>query len=280
MKRTAYSPHMGIYVHGLKSDVKNDMSVQHYHDAYEIYFQLKGKRYVYLDNLCYTMSRGDVMILKPFELHYAQSRECDYYERYVVNFSKEIFGSILSDSELHVLFQKLDSGIVHFDEEHTQMLETLFVLAEKNSRKTGFLADKLLTATVLQIIATVIESYNERISGESIDLQIAKAIRYIEKNYRSEVSLEEISDFVGLSKYHFSRQFSKITGATAMQYLSNVRLSRVHSLLLNTKLTLGEIAEQTGFTSSENLSRVFKKHYGTTPATFRKLSKNCEVKAK
>lgn len=38
------------------------MSVQHYHDAYEIYFQLEGKRYVFLDNICYTLKRGDVAI--------------------------------------------------------------------------------------------------------------------------------------------------------------------------------------------------------------------------
>lgn len=62
MKRMAFSPHGNIYVQHLKSSQKHDMSVQHYHDAYEIYFQLEGKRYVFLDNICYTLKRGDVAI--------------------------------------------------------------------------------------------------------------------------------------------------------------------------------------------------------------------------
>ena len=262
MKRTAYSPHIGIYVQGLKTTVKNNMSVQHYHDAYEIYFQTNGTRYTFFDNFCYTLKRGDIAVFKPFELHYARSEECEYYERYVVNFSKDSFSGILTDSEIYMLFEKLESGIIHLDEEQTIRLEKLFALAEENAVKTGFLADKLLSGAVLQIIASVAEYKSIQANAESINPQIAKAIRYIEKNYSNAVELEKIADFAGLSKYHFSRLFSKVTGASAIEYLINVRLSKVHSLLLSTQDSITEIAIQTGFSSADNLSRVFKKKYG------------------
>ena len=45
MKRTAFSSHKELYVQYLKSENKHNMSVQHYHDTYEIYLQLSGKRY-------------------------------------------------------------------------------------------------------------------------------------------------------------------------------------------------------------------------------------------
>lgn len=45
MKRTAFSSHNELYVQYLRSENKHNMSVQHYHDTYEIYLQLSGKRY-------------------------------------------------------------------------------------------------------------------------------------------------------------------------------------------------------------------------------------------
>lgn len=58
MKRTVFSSHNELYVQYLKSENKHNMSVQHYHDTYEIYLQLSGKRYLFYDNTCYTLERG------------------------------------------------------------------------------------------------------------------------------------------------------------------------------------------------------------------------------
>lgn len=273
MERTVYSPHIGIYIQGLRTDVKNNMSMQHYHDAYEIYFQTKGTRYVFFDNSCHVLERGDVTIFKPFELHLAQSRECEYYERYVVNFSRESFAGILSDSEIYMLFEKIESGKIHLDEEKTVYLEKIFALAEENAQKKGFLASKLLSAMILQIIMTVLEWSEMSVSGAYIDPRVAKAIQYIEKNYSQAIGLDEIANSAGLSVYYFSRQFKKMTGVSAGEYLNDVRLTKIYNLLTNTKNTLDEIAQRTGFASSGNLSRAFKKKYGISPAKFRKSNK-------
>lgn len=67
---------------------KHDMPVQHYHDGYEIFLMLGGKRYLFYDNICFTLERGDMAVLRPFDIHYAQSRDAEYYERFVLNFSE------------------------------------------------------------------------------------------------------------------------------------------------------------------------------------------------
>ena len=64
MKRTAFSLHNELYVQYLKSENKHNMSVQRYHDTYEIYLQLSGKRYLFYDNTCYTLERGDLRFTK------------------------------------------------------------------------------------------------------------------------------------------------------------------------------------------------------------------------
>lgn len=275
MKRTAFSPHEGIYIQNLKTSQKNNMPVQHYHDAYEIYLQLDGKRYLFFDNICYTLERGDMAIFKPFDIHYAESREVDYYERYVLNFQSDVLNSVLTNSEVYLLLEKINSCVVHLTEEETTELCGYFERAEGYANQEGFLIRKLLCSSVLQLIVKAI-AYTDKsmaVAGEKIAPQIITALRYIDKHYKENISLDEISDAAHMSKYYFCRKFHSTTGATALEYLNNVRLTKVHNLLLSTDMTIDEIAHETGFMSAVNLTRAFKKVYGSAPREFRKLKK-------
>ena len=107
MKRKAFSPHDDIYIQYLRNMEKHDMPVQHYHDGYEIFLMLGGKRYLFYDNICFTLERGDMAVLRPFDIHYAQSRDAEYYERFVLNFSETALSALLSREELRLLREKL-----------------------------------------------------------------------------------------------------------------------------------------------------------------------------
>ncbi|MBR6637393.1 MAG: helix-turn-helix transcriptional regulator, partial [Lachnospiraceae bacterium] len=60
------------------------------------------------------------------------------------------------------------------------------------------------------------------------------------------------------------------TGATFLEYLHNICLAEVHKMLIGTDLPLSEIASKTGFTSTAQLTRVFKQVYDVAPRDFRK----------
>lgn len=251
------------------------MSVQHYHDAYEIYLQMDGKRYLFYDNICYTLERGDMAVFEPFDIHYAESREVDYYERYVLNFQADVLSSVLSDSEMSLLLGKINSCVIHLNEEQIDELCGYFKRAEEYANKNGFLMHKLLCTSVLQLIVKVI-AYTDKsidVTEEKIAPQIITALRYIDKHYKENISLKDISDAAHMSKFYFCRKFHSTTGATALEYLNNVRLTKVHNLLLSTDMTIDEISRKTGFMSTVNLTRAFKKVYGSSPREFRKLRK-------
>lgn len=275
MKRTAFSPHEGIYIQNLKTSQKNNMPVQHYHDAYEIYLQLDGKRYLFYDNICYTLERGDLLILKPFDIHYAESREVEYYERYVLNFQPDALKCVLTNAEVYSLLEKIRSGVIHLTESETESLLGYFERADEYANHSGFLSHKLFCSSVLQLIIKAIGYTDEslEVTGEQIAPQIITALRYIDKHYKENISLDEISEAAHMSKYYFCRKFHQTTGATAIEYLNNVRLTKVHNLLISTNMTIDEIAAQTGFMSAVNLTRAFKKVYGSAPREFRKTKK-------
>lgn len=275
MKRTAFSPHDGIYIQHLKTNQKHNMPVQHYHDGYEIYLQLDGKRYLFYDNICYILERGDVAIFKPFDIHYTESREADYYERYVLNFGEHVLSSILSESELHFLLEKINGCVIHLDEEQTEKIYGYFLRADEYSKQNGFFAHKLLHTAVFQLILKTME-YTDgsiEVTGEQIEPNIIKALRYIDKHYTEHISLDDIAEVAHMSRFYFCRKFHSTTGATVLEYLNNVRLTKVHNLLLSTQMSIDEIAVITGFSSAVNLTRAFKKVYGNSPRDFRKEKK-------
>lgn len=273
MKETAFSPYNEIYINRLHSLDKNNMTVQHYHDTYEIYLALGGKRYMFFDNICYTLQRGDIAVIKPFNIHYSQSLDSSYYDRYVINFKMDSFEPVLTRDEIYMLTQKLQACIIHLTDEQTRRMFDLYDNIKTYSERDGFLSDKLVLFEILKLIMYIIECSDagKAESEERIPENIVRILTYINEHYADELSLDDISAAVNLSKFHMCRIFKDITGATIAEYLNNVRLTKIHSLLVNTNESLGVIAAQTGFSSSVNLARVFKKAYGVSPSEFRKL---------
>jgi len=74
---------------------------------------------------------------------------------------------------------------------------------------------------------------------------------------------------LGLSPYHFQRQFKRITGRTPGEYLKELRLKRAKELLLTTSLEITEIAYAAGFNSLSSFYAVFRKMAGMAPGQYR-----------
>ena len=181
---------------------------------------------------------------------------------------------ILSREETGILLEKFPSCVLHLPEREIGQLYYEFQKAEQYEKKTGFLSEKMMGTQVLQIIMLLIEHMDDTflVKGKKISPQMIKVLEYIQAHYKETITLDEIAEYAHMSKYYFCRSFRNLTGATVLEYINNVRLARVHNLLVHTRDSIEEIALQTGFSSSSNLARVFKKTYGVSPREFRKES--------
>lgn len=275
MRRTAFSPHERVYIDHVCNKGKYDMNVQHYHNTYEIYLQVMGKRYLFHDNICHMLERGSLVIFAPFDIHYAQSREANNYERYVLNFRESDLDDILTAEERFMLLDKLKAGVIKLSEEQTKETITFFESMIKYDIQKGFLSDKLLACEIVQFLAYmsgwIVSEYGD--GGHSVPEYVMTALKFINAHYREPITLDDIVDAVHVSKFYFCRMFREVTGATVMDYLTNMRLTKVHNMLLNTNMKIDEIAEKNGFAAATALTRSFKKIYGMSPRDFRKQSK-------
>ena len=100
--------------------------------------------------------------------------------------------------------------------------------------------------------------------------KIEKASKFIENNYASSISIHDTAGKAGMSHAAFIKAFKLYQGITPARFLMQVRIRQAADLLVNTNLTMEDIAEQTGFQNRDYLSRVFSKITGKAPAQFRK----------
>lgn len=99
---------------------------------------------------------------------------------------------------------------------------------------------------------------------------IKKAIKYIEKHFSKPITVEDLAEKIGMSKYHFTRLFKKSTGYSPYEYLIVTRLNYSKELLKTTEYPVYEIAMKTGFDSASHYIKTFKQKEGNTPLVFRK----------
>ena len=97
-------------------------------------------------------------------------------------------------------------------------------------------------------------------------------MRYMEDNYMSSISIEELSKVVNLSPFHFTRLFKQEAGMSPHAYITQLRVNRAQDLILRGESLLG-IAYELGFADQSHFSRTFLKLTGVSPVKFNTASK-------
>ncbi|WDZ95223.1 helix-turn-helix domain-containing protein [Herbaspirillum sp. WKF16] len=100
--------------------------------------------------------------------------------------------------------------------------------------------------------------------------RIHKALRWLEENMASPVSMNDAANFVSMSERNFQRQFKRETGLTPHGFLLKIRLEAVRQHLRETDLPVDKIARRCGFFSGEHVAKLFRKHLDTSPVEYRR----------
>ncbi|NDV83786.1 hybrid sensor histidine kinase/response regulator transcription factor [Bacteroides sp. 51] len=103
---------------------------------------------------------------------------------------------------------------------------------------------------------------------------IQKAIQYVEDNIaRCELSVEELSRELGMSRVHLYKKLLSITGKSPIEFIRVIRLKRAAQLLRQSQQNVSEIAYQVGFNSPKYFSKYFKEEFGVLPSAYQDKEK-------
>ncbi|WP_082002023.1 bifunctional helix-turn-helix domain-containing protein/methylated-DNA--[protein]-cysteine S-methyltransferase [Chryseobacterium vietnamense] len=107
--------------------------------------------------------------------------------------------------------------------------------------------------------------------------RIAKAIEYIQRNFRLQPSLEEVAENIHLSPAHFQKIFTDWAGTSPKKFLQFISLEHAKNLLKEEKASLFDTAYETGFSSTSRLHDLFVKIEGMSPAEYKNGGKSLNI---
>ncbi len=257
-------------------DTAYNMKRQHYHDGYEIYLQLDGKRIFSVGGMEYTLAPKSLFIAAPFVLHMTTSAQDPHFKRYLLNISPLSLSSIMTSAETDELFAGLRSCVINLTDRELTETHNYFLQIHGYANDKTPKSQKLMQMSIAlfaDFLATIISKHPEitvHEMAENAATPISKAVAYINANYRHEIRLDFICDYVHMSKSNFCLVFKKTMGDTFVDYINAVRVSQAHKLILSTDMKLSEIAAEAGFSSVDYMSRIFKREHGLTPSELKR----------
>ncbi len=131
--------------------------------------------------------------------------------------------------------------------------------------ESEFMNEHRVSYLLHQIFSRLVMQETPKISSS-----VMKAQQFILRHYQESINVEDVAEHVLLSKSHLNRLFRKEMGCGPHEYLLQTRLNISKELLIDSSLSVEDIAFQTGFQSSTHFIRAFKQAAGMTPSYFRK----------
>lgn len=264
---------------------ENTRSQLHTHDYLELAYVVSGNFHQRILDNDITFSEGDLCLIDKNCLHqdYLDSGPATVLFLGIPN---KILETIISDNlvtERIVSFlrsalskQKNVQQYLHFrakakdlDKEMNECFYRLLLELIRNDEASSYICHGLLMR-IFQLLSNNYEfSLSKELRKEMNSMIFEEITSYIKVNYKN-VSLQKLSERFHFQEDYFNRLLKSKTGFTYTEYLQNIRLSEAGHLLINSSITIEQIASMVGYQNKGYFYKIFKLHYKMTPAVFRK----------
>ena len=102
------------------------------------------------------------------------------------------------------------------------------------------------------------------------DTDVADALRFIRNNCRSQITVEDVVNALTISRRVLEKRFRKLLNRSVLEEIRKARTDAAARMLVETEMSVSQIAEKLGYTETAHLSRYFHKEKGVSPIAFRK----------
>ncbi|MBQ8551903.1 MAG: helix-turn-helix transcriptional regulator [Clostridia bacterium] len=226
-------------------------------DFYLIYM-LGGTMDVFLEDGIHKVVSGNVILFPPhyhYRYIYKGGEELSYLW---VHFTGSYASRFLEECGLEVL-----AGIYNTscDNKITGGFQKMFDIFESGSRLWRQELACALEALILKVAAAVDVSTRER--------GFEKSVRYIHSSYHKDIQIPELAKMENLSYSGYIKLFKRRMGMPPSAYLIKLRMNAACDLLRNTDMSIKQVGVSVGYSDAHFFSRLFKKHTGVSPQSYR-----------
>ena len=152
--------------------------------------------------------------------------------------------------------------------QHFAEVQSLFDAIEKEAKSHAEIANYLTMALITKLAAFLREEGLQE--EQQTPTLAAKARAFIDKNYKEAIRLGDIATATHTNAYYLSHLFKAEIGLSPMKYVILRRIGEAQNLLINTDMTITQIAAQVGYNNSNYFQNVFKGALDMTPGEYRR----------
>jgi len=249
----------------------------HFHTFLELVRVKKGRLEISLNNKFFTLNENEYCVVNSEVIHGAKPFDCEYeclvFDLNFLKTNNKVCNDFIDNLLLHRI--KINEKIA--DKSVTFVLDSLFDNFSDDKGKFVFETVGYVNLFLSKVIADKlyynVSKFDEGKAGKNID-KLKKALRFINVNYKSEITLSDVAAVTGLSEKYFCAVFKSFTGKTPFEYILGLRAEKAATALLVSDSSVTDIAFDNGFNDLSYFIKTFKKKYGVSPAKYRHKDNN------
>ena len=261
----------------LYDNIENEPYPIHWHDAVEIIMPLKNEYQITIAGKEYALPENDLIIVPPGELH---SMPAIPGRRLIFQCDNSILSEVtVLEPVTRVMAAPVLINNAYNKDLHKLAQRTMLEIQELYTSNSE-LSDVKIYLKVIELFMALSEYQLEqqKVVMDCDDIKIGEynekfgtVLKYIDNNYMYDITLDQLADVAGYSKYHFSRIFKQYNSMSYLQYINARRTKAAETLLLDPDIPITEVAMRSGFKSLTTFNRIFKDIKHCTPTDFKKL---------
>ncbi|MDT3424867.1 AraC-like DNA-binding protein/mannose-6-phosphate isomerase-like protein (cupin superfamily) [Paenibacillus forsythiae] len=238
----------------------------HFHDYYVIGFIEQGKRLLHCHHEEYILNSGDVVIFNPYDPHACEQIDGGTLDYRCINIQPEVMRQYVQEIAGVDYLPCFTPTVLYRSELAASLRELHLMISEGHS---DFQKEELLLFLLEQLLR---EDSDLSAPGPSREpaSEIKRICEYIESHFAESITLDQLSQLAGLSKYHLLRSFTKQKGISPYSYLATIRINHAKKLLEQGMPPI-DVALQTSFSDQSHFTNYFKKLIGLTPKQYARV---------
>ncbi len=246
---------------------KLESTTRHWHGSIEIYLVLSGALTVILESETYHLTEDDILLINSNQLHEIHTNDNVVA---VLQIKHSYFKQWINEST----YFQCNSSAYHNKSRFLELKKLIAQLIYLNYNNTD--CDDLLCIShsyhLLYELVKNFKSTDTILAGKkSKNLKRLKGIiEFLNDNYTENITLNSVAEREYLSASYLSHFFEKNMGVSFFNFLTGIRMNHAVYDLLNTTLTIEQIAANNGFANSRYFVSCFKKEYGMLPKQYQK----------
>jgi YesN/AraC family two-component response regulator len=213
-------------------------------DYYDLTFVLKGNLTYIIDGKPYILHEKDAILLKPETLRerIAENHQAKYVS----------FNFLLNED---IAIENFLKGIINSE------IEKLISVFPQRHLSDSFHSKEKTQSILNYILYEIIDNAGYKSQNQ----HIIKILKYIEAHLSQNLSLKEISDYIGLTKEYTAYLFKKEIGKTIIDYINERKMIIAKNMIDSGQASLKDVALSLGFENYSYFSKLFKKYYDSAP---------------